>query len=128
VGEDTADIPANKRFYAGGGGSIRGYKFQKVGPLNDNRDPIGGRSLFEVGAELRTRVWGNFSVIPFIEGGNVFEASYPDFSDAPRWGAGVGLGYRTAIGPVRLDFAFPLNRRKDIDDTFQFYVALGQPF
>lgn len=128
AGQPRDDVPANKRFYAGGGESIRGYKFQEVGPIDDDNDPLGGRSLFETSLELRTRVWGNLGVVSFVEGGNVFEASYPDFADPPRWAAGGGLRYFTPIGPVRLDVAFPLNRRDDIDDPFQFYIALGEAF
>ena len=128
VGESVGDLPANKRFYAGGDRSIRGYKFQRVGPLDDDNDPTGGRSLFEVGAELRVVTWRSIEVVPFVEGGNVYDEVYPDFSQAPRWAAGLGLRHHTLIGPVRLDFAFPLNRRKDVDDLFQFYISLGQAF
>jgi translocation and assembly module TamA len=128
AGQPRDDVPANKRFYAGGGDSIRGYKFQEVGPIDDDNDPLGGRSLFETSLELRTRVWGNLGVVSFVEGGNVFEAEYPDFADPPRWAAGGGLRYFTPIGPVRLDIAFPLNRRDDIDDPYQFYIALGEAF
>jgi translocation and assembly module TamA len=128
VGESVGDLPANKRFYAGGDRSIRGYKFQRVGPLDDKNDPTGGRSLFEVGAELRVVTWRSIEVVPFVEGGNVYDQVYPDFSRTTRWAAGIGVRHHTLIGPVRLDFAFPLNRRKDVDDPFQFYISLGQAF
>ena len=91
VGQSRAEIPANKRFYAGGGGdSIRGYKFQDVGLLDDNNDPLGGRSLFETSVELRTRVWGNFGVAPFIDGGNVFELLIPRFRATAALGRRLG--------------------------------------
>ncbi len=128
VGQSRSDIPANKRFYAGGGDSIRGYRFQEVGPLDDDNDPLGGRSLLETSVELRTRVWGNFGVVSFVDGGNVFEQSYPSFDRPIRWAAGGGLRYFTPIGPVRLDIAFPLNPRSGTDDPFQFYIALGEAF
>jgi len=128
VGESREDIPSNKRFYAGGDGSIRGYKFQKVGPLDDDRDPIGGRSLFLAGAELRAIVWRSLSVVPFIEGGNVYDKQIPDFSREPRWAAGIGLRHHTLFGPVRLDFAFPINRRDEVDNPFEFYISVGQAF
>lgn len=128
VGESRRDVPSNKRFYAGGDGSIRGYKFQKVGPLDDDRDPIGGRSLFLAGAELRAIVWRSLSVVPFFEGGNVYEDELPDFSREPRWAAGIGLRHHTLFGPVRLDFAFPIRRRKEVDDPFEFYISVGQAF
>lgn len=128
VGESRRDIPSNKRFYAGGDGSIRGYKFQKVGPLDDDNDPIGGRSLFLVGAEFRAIVWRSLSVVPFFEGGNVYEDQVPDFSREPRWAAGIGLRHHTLFGPVRLDFAFPINRRDEVDNPFEFYISVGQAF
>ncbi len=128
VGTDLVNIPPNRRFYAGGGGSIRGYEFQKVGPLDPSGDPIGGRSRIEVSAEVRVRVWGQVGVVPFIAGGQVYESVYPDFSDTFQWAGGLGLRYHTAVGPLRLDVAFPINRREGIDDTFQFYVSLGQAF
>lgn len=128
IGESRDSVPADKRFYAGGGSSIRGYPFQKVGPLDDNGDPIGGRSLLEVSGEFRARVWGNFGVVPFIDGGTVYDSVVPNLTDTVRWGAGLGLRYYTAIGPVRVDLATPLNPRKDVDDPIQFYISLGQSF
>lgn len=128
VGQTRADIPANKRFYAGGGDSIRGYGFQEVGPVDDDNDPLGGRALFETSVELRTRIWGNVGAVAFVDGGNVFEQSYPSFESPVRWAAGGGLRYFTPIGPVRLDIAFPLNPRGDVDDPFQLYIALGESF
>jgi translocation and assembly module TamA len=130
LGESRADIPATKRFYAGGGGSIRGYQYQRVGPLDEENDPLGGRSLLEVGTELRLRVTERFGLVPFVDGGTVYVD--PDFSsdqdDTIRWAAGLGLRYYTPIGPLRVDFAFPLNKRDGIDDDFQFYVSIGQAY
>lgn len=127
VGEDTDDIPANKRFYAGGGGSIRGYEFQKVGPLDDEGDPLGGRSVLELNAEVRVRVTDTIGIVPFVDGGTAFDDPVPTFDETVRWAGGLGLRYFSPVGPVRLDVAFPLNPRP-IDDTFQFYISLGQAF
>lgn len=130
LGESRSEIPASKRFYAGGGGSIRGYQFQKVGPLDDENDPLGGRSLLTLGAELRWRFSERLGVVPFVDGGTVF--TEPDFrsdeDETIRWAAGLGFRYYTLIGPLRIDFAVPLNQRSDIDDDFQFYVSIGQAF
>lgn len=125
-GEERSSLPSNKRFYAGGGGSIRGYEYQKVGPLDEENDPIGGRSLMEAGIELRTRVTETIGVVPFIEGGNVFESQEPEDFDL-LWAAGLGLRYYTAVGPLRFDFAVPLDQR-EIDDDFQIYLSIGQAF
>lgn len=126
-GEDNAVLPAGKRFYAGGGGSIRGYGFQDVGPLDEDDDPTGGRSVLELGLEMRMRVTEEIGVVPFIEGGNVYEDVFPE-DLAMQWAAGLGFRYYTDIGPVRLDVAFPINRRSGVDDAFQFYISFGQAF
>lgn len=128
VGESTETLPANKRFYAGGGSSIRGYKFQSVGPLGPANTPLGGRSLFEVSAELRARVTDTIGGVVFIDGGNVYDDELPDLSTNLQWAIGFGARYFTTFGPVRLDFGFPLNRRDGIDDFMQFYISIGQAF
>ena len=76
---------------------------------------------------MRTRVFGDFGVVPFIDGGSAFTSSVPDFDDSLRWAGGLGLRYFTGIGPVRFDIAFPINKR-DEDDDFQFYLSFGQAF
>ena len=121
------DVPASLRFFAGGGGSIRGYGFQRVGPLGDDGDPTGGRSLFEFNLELRQRVLEDVGIVPFFDGGNVFEAEVPDFDDPLRYAVGIGARYYTDFGPIRADIAFPLNRR-EADDDFAVYISLGQAF
>ncbi len=127
-GEPTQTLPANKRLYAGGAGSVRGYEFQKVGPLDADNNPVGGRSLITVGTELRVRFLDDFGVVPFLDGGGVYDSTLPDFEEDFFWGAGLGVRYYTDFGPLRLDVAVPLDRRKDIDDPFQFYISLGQAF
>lgn len=128
AGDDASDIPATKRFYAGGGGSIRGYKYQTVGPLDSRNDPVGGRSLLEVGFEARARITETIGLVPFIEGGNVYENMLPDLEGSFLWGAGLGIRYYTAIGPIRFDAAVPLNRREGVDDAYQLYISIGQAF
>jgi translocation and assembly module TamA len=127
LGEASASLPADKRFYAGGGGSVRGYEFQKVGPLDADNNPLGGRSLLELSGELRIRVTETIGVVPFIDGGAVSEEPYPTFEEGMRWAGGLGLRYFTGFGPLRLDVAFPINGR-DVDSLFEFYVSFGQAF
>lgn len=127
VGASTSNIPADKRLYSGGSGSVRGYGLQKIGPLDASNEAIGGRSLIEVGAELRWRVFGDFGIVPFIDGGQVYDDETPDLGQELQWAAGLGFRYHTPIGPVRADIAFPLNAR-DSDDRFQVYFSLGQAF
>jgi len=128
VGEKTETLPASRRFYAGGGGSIRGYEYQLVGPLDDDEEPFGGSSLVELGAEVRVRVTETIGVVPFVDGGTVYDDPYFNGDETLRWAAGLGLRYYTGFGPVRLDVAFPLNPRDGVDELFQFYISFGQAF
>ncbi|EWY38395.1 membrane protein [Skermanella stibiiresistens SB22] len=127
IGSSTTDIPADKRFYAGGGGSIRGYGYQDVGPRDALGETLGGRSLVEVGAEMRVKVTDTIGIVPFIDGGNVYEDSTPDFSEELRWGAGIGARYYTGFGPLRVDVAVPLNKQPG-DSSWQLYISIGQAF
>ena len=127
LGESREDVPVDKRFFAGGGDTIRGYAFQAVGPLDSDDDPIGGRSIVAGSIEFRARLFGNFGAVAFLDGGNVYRDITPDLTEEFRFGTGVGVRYFTPVGPLRVDVAFPLNRR-DPDDAFQFYISLGQAF
>ncbi|MFQ5348616.1 MAG: autotransporter assembly complex family protein [Rhodothalassiaceae bacterium] len=119
-------LPANRRFFAGGGGSIRGFGFRNVGPLDADGDPLGGRSLLELSFEMRSRLGRRFGIVPFVDGGEVWEQTLPQF-DRLRWSAGLGLRYFTDFAPIRIDVAFPLNRRPG-EDRLQLYISLGQSF
>ena len=131
LGPDTQDIPASKRFFAGGGGSLRGFDFQEVGPLDDANDPLGGKSVLETSVELRTQITESIGIVPFVDAGNVYDGPLLALSDDPgaelRVAGGLGLRYFTAIGPVRLDVARAFDRR-DVDDSFELYISLGQAF
>ncbi len=120
-------LPADERLFAGGGGSVRGYAFQSVGPL-DGKRPLGGKSLWVTSVELRWRINDDFGLVAFGDGGAVYEEGWPDGIDDTQWGAGAGFRYFTPVGPLRFDLAFPLNRRAGIDDPYQFYISLGQAF
>jgi translocation and assembly module TamA len=120
-------LPADLRFYGGGGGSIRGYPYQTVGPLKGDT-PLGGRSILELSSEVRVGITEKIGFVLFADGGNAYEPVYPDFSESLRWGTGAGIRYVTPFGPLRLDIAFPVNRREGIDDPFQVYVSIGQAY
>lgn len=128
VGQSVAGIPQNQRLYAGGGGSVRGYEFQFVGPLGIDARPSGGRSVVETSLEIRTKISPTIGVVPFIDAGAVSESSLLLTDSRVRVGVGLGLRYYTGVGPFRLDFAVPVNRRKGVDAGFQFYLSFGQSF
>lgn len=125
AGRDS--LPADLRFYCGGGGSVRGYPYQTVGPLQGDK-PLGGRSILEVSGELRVGITEKIGLVIFADGGNAYEPVYPDFDNSLKWGTGAGIRYLTPFGPLRLDIAFPVERREGIDDPFQIYVSIGQAY
>jgi len=127
LGADLDEIPSNFRFFAGGGGSVRGYRYRSLGPTGPFGQVVGGRSLLEASFEARVKITDTIGIVPFIDAGGAFESSYPDFDEKVRVSAGIGLRYYTAIGPIRLDLAAPLDRRKG-DRPLSLYVSIGQAF
>jgi translocation and assembly module TamA len=127
-GASRGDIPADERFYSGGGGSVRGIAYQLAGPLDDDDEPLGGRSLAEFSVELRARFTESIGGVAFLDGGNVFDNAFPDFDEPLRLGTGLGLRYITAIGPLRFDVGVPVDRRRGVDDAYQVYISIGQAF
>lgn len=126
-GARTDTIPPDKLFYAGGGGSVRGFAYQSAGPRDALLTPVGGASIIEGSLELRQRIGDSFGVVAFIDVGSAYPGKVPDFALAPRIGAGIGARYYTDFGPIRADVGFPVNRRAG-DDHFGLYISLGQAF
>ncbi|WP_294239601.1 autotransporter assembly complex family protein [uncultured Sphingomonas sp.] len=126
LGAPRDQIAPSRRFYAGGGASVRGYGFQAIGPRDANNDPIGGRSLAEFSIEARVRTFGHFGVVPFLDAGNISTSPLPRLTDL-RFGTGLGVRYYSNFGPIRLDVGTPLNPQKG-DSRVAVYVSLGQAF
>jgi translocation and assembly module TamA len=125
AGSPSEDIPATERFYAGGATSVRGYGYQLVGPLNDDNDPIGGSSVMELSTEIRMKISEEYGIVPFVDCGTSFSSRYMDSGEKLLCGAGIGLRYYTSFGPLRIDYAVPLDKRPGIDDSFQLYFSIG---
>ena len=125
-GASDFELPPDQRFYAGGSGTVRGFKYQSVGPLFADNNPVGGTAIDAGTIELRQRVWGNIGAAVFIDAGQVSTSSSP-FSGTLEEGAGVGVRYYTPIGPLRVDFAVPISKESG-GDSFELYLGLGQAF
>ena len=126
VGADLTDIPATRRFYSGGGGSVRGYAYQGIGPKAADGDPIGGLSYMEANAEVRIGVTEKIGIVPFIDVGAVSTGTALEGAEFQA-GAGVGVRYKTPFGPLRVDFAIPLNPGPN-DPDYGIYAGIGQAF
>jgi translocation and assembly module TamA len=126
-GASLAALPADKRVYAGGGGSIRAYGYQMAGPLDFDKKPIGGKSSLELSLEARIRITQSIGIVPFIDAGSFYRSSVPQLGRRLLFGPGIGFRYYTAFGPIRVDIATPLARRRG-DSLAQLYISLGQAF
>lgn len=127
--DDAQAVPASVRYYAGGGGSVRGYGYHRLGPLDSKDDPQGGASFAETSAELRIKITDSIGIVPFVDGGGVYKDQYPDLNgDYWQWAAGLGFRYYTSIGPIRADVAMPMNPRSSDENTPSFYISIGQSF
>jgi translocation and assembly module TamA len=126
-GAPLADLPADQKIYAGGGGSIRPYGYQMAGPLDSNNIPIGGKSSLAVNLEARIKITQTIGVVPFFDAGSYYATSVPQIGRGLLYGPGLGLRYYTGFGPLRLDLATPLRRRSG-DAPIQVYISLGQAF
>lgn len=137
AGTKLINVPADERFYSGGGGSVRGYAYQYAGEFKGGV-PIGGLSMGELSVEARLKVAENWGLVVFADGGYSYPDEMPNFGQDFLWGAGLGLRYLTSFAPFRFDVGVPLDRReyldsstgemKYIDDSFQFYISIGQAF
>nr|WP_127145203.1 autotransporter assembly complex family protein [Pelagibacterium montanilacus] len=126
AGPDLSEIPPSMLFFAGGGGSVRGYGFRSIGVEDQDGNLTGGRYLLEASLEARARITEDIGVVGFVDGGYVAADTFPGLEDL-RLGAGVGLRYHTGLGPLRLDAAIPLNKREG-DPDYALYVGIGQSF
>ena len=126
LGASNLDLPPDQRLYAGGSGTVRGFRYQSIGPMFPDGDPIGGTAVNAATIELRQRLFGNYGIAAFVDAGQASDEGVP-FTGTLRVGAGIGLRYYTPIGVIRADFAVPLNRPPN-GDTFGIYIGLGQAF
>jgi translocation and assembly module TamA len=125
-GASQFELPPDKRFYAGGSATVRGYKYQSIGPQFPDDKPVGGSALVAGTVEFRQRILKDYGAVAFVDAGQV-TADGPPFTGTWRVGAGVGARYYTKIGPIRLDVAVPLTRLPG-GDAFELYIGIGQAF
>jgi translocation and assembly module TamA len=126
AGASQFDLPPDQRFYAGGSATVRGYKYQSIGPEFPDGNPEGGTSVVAGTVEFRQRILADYGFAAFLDGGQAVASGSP-FVGGLRLGAGVGARYYTSFGPLRLDVAVPLTRISN-GGSFQIYLGIGQAF
>jgi outer membrane translocation and assembly module TamA len=130
-----SDVPFFKRFFLGGAGSLRGWGRFEVAPLSGSGLPLGGNSLFEVSAEIRTRPFNRLGIVAFLDAGNVWSDAWTLRPSDLLYDAGPGVRYETPIGLIRLDVAYQLNRLEGLriggelqDRPWRIHFSIGQTF
>jgi translocation and assembly module TamA len=126
-GAGPFSLPPDQRFYAGGSTTVRGFRYQSVGPQFPDGNPIGGTAVSAGSIELRQHLWGDWGAAAFVDAGQVTASGAPLTGGTWRIGAGVGARYYTSIGSIRLDVAVPVNRAPG-GDAFELYIGLGEAF
>lgn len=126
--QQTEEIPIYRRLFSGGSGSVRGYRLDYLGPRNIYGEPLGGNSLLEGSLEFRFPIYKDFRGVIFTDCGNVFLKLDDTDPGQLKYASGFGLRYQTPIGPLGLDFAWPLNPIDPERDNLQIIFTIGQAF
>ena len=126
LGTSAARLGADQRFFAGGGGSARGFEYQSLSPIGSDGQPFGGLSVVELSTELRWRVTPKWGAVAFVDSAIASDQNTPDFNTL-RNAVGIGGRYYFDFAPVRIDLAMPIERRSG-EPAFQIYLSLGQAF
>jgi outer membrane translocation and assembly module TamA len=135
IDDADAQLPASERFFAGGDSTVRGFSLDRLGDastITSTGFPTGGNALVVLNAELRVAAFSNITGAVFLDAGNVFlKASDLDITNL-RPAAGIGLRYRSPVGPIRVDWGFNLDRREIAPGQLErgnvLHISLGQPF
>ncbi|KZL08474.1 Translocation and assembly module TamA precursor [Pseudovibrio axinellae] len=126
IAPSVRDVPAARRFFLGGGGTIRGYAYKNVGPRIDDQ-VAGGRSFILFNGEIRSKITENLGVVGFVDAGAAYLTQFPSFDETLSIGVGGGIRYFTPVGPLRLDVGVPLDPKRN-DPPLALYIGLSQAF
>ncbi|MDF1529045.1 MAG: BamA/TamA family outer membrane protein, partial [Sedimenticola sp.] len=116
--EDFEKLPASYRFFAGGDQSVRGYGYQALGPKNTDGTVVGGRYLLSGSVEYEYPIKDDWSAALFVDAGNAVDG----WNEELKRSAGVGLRWRSPVGPIRLDLAIPEDTS---EDSFRIHFSMG---
>jgi outer membrane protein insertion porin family len=128
-------LPASERFFAGGSTTVRGFALDQLGTpetIDQNGFPIGGNALVIFNAELRVPVWRGLGVVGFLDTGNVWALPSDISLPQMRSAAGIGLRYKSPVGPIRIDLGFKLNRLEIVpgqrESLTALHISFGEAF
>ncbi|NOY39716.1 MAG: outer membrane protein assembly factor BamA [Nitrospirae bacterium] len=123
---DTRELPIVERFFLGGRNTVRGFEQDTLGPKGKDGTPTGGNAFLMSNVELRTYIGKGFSIVGFIDGGNVWTKTV-NMDLTLRYTAGLGIRYRTPVGPIRVDYGHKLDRREG-ESAGEVHFSIGHAF
>ncbi len=124
--KDTRDLPLVERYFLGGRNSVRGFPQDGLGPKASDGTPTGGNIYIASNLEFRTYVGRGFSVVTFVDSGNVWQ-KLSNINSSLRFTAGLGLRYNTPVGPIRIDYGHKLDRREG-ESAGEIHFSIGHAF
>ncbi|MCL4791518.1 MAG: autotransporter assembly complex protein TamA [Gammaproteobacteria bacterium] len=120
IKDDFSDLPFSVRYFVGGDGSVRGYDYKSLGPVDADNNVTGGANKLVGSLEFDARLFGNWSAAVFVDSGNAFNS----FSDMSlKTSVGAGIRWYSPLGPVRFDVGVPLD--SDAPDAYRIHISLG---
>lgn len=119
VVDNFEKLPPSLRFFTGGDATVRGYSYESIGPTDPDGAVVGGKNLLVASLEYEHRVWKEWGVAAFVDTGDAFDGASPNL----KTGVGVGVRWRSPVGPMRIDFASGLDRPPG--DAFRFSFSIG---
>ncbi|MDJ0626684.1 MAG: BamA/TamA family outer membrane protein [Rhodobacter sp.] len=125
-GAALTEVHPDFLFYSGGGGTVRGQPYQSLNVDLGGGVETGGRSFVGLSGELRTGITDRIGAVAFVDAGYIGTESFFDGSGEWHAGAGLGVRYKTTLGPIRFDVAAPVGG--DTGDGVQLYLGIGQAF
>jgi translocation and assembly module TamA len=116
--KDFQQLPSSVRFFAGGAQSVRGFSYQSLGPKDNTGEVIGGNHLMVGSIEFEHSLNHKWAAAMFYDVGNAMDS----FADKLERGAGLGIRWRSPVGPVRLDLATAMSRD---DRPWRLHISIG---
>jgi len=116
--DELNELPASVRFFAGGDNSVRGYEFESLGPVDEDGKVIGGSNRLDGSLEIDRQIGEQWAVAAFVDSGDAFDETDINLNT----GVGIGIRWYSPVGPLRLDFAHPLDNP---DEDIRIHISLG---
>ncbi|MBN2653803.1 MAG: outer membrane protein assembly factor BamA [Nitrospirae bacterium] len=126
IGE-TKELPLVERFFLGGRTTVRGYEQDMLGPKGSNNNPTGGNAFAMANIELRTDVGKGIGVVTFFDAGDVWYSISDASMSELKFSSGLGLRYKTPVGPIRIDYGVKLNKRESMSRG-ELHFSIGHAF